>query len=324
MNKHDFTSSIALRLRRHPEFGALAGLVIVFIGFSLTATRFLTIESIAGIVTIAAELAIVCGGVTFLMITGEFDLSVGSVFGLSAMILAIATNACIPIFFGFVISLLAAALIGFINGFITVKFKIPSFITTLGAKMFWRGILMAITGGFAVRCTERSFLFDILNKRFLSGFRASALWFVLIIYILHLILTRTKYGNATFATGGNKEAARVLGIPVKKVKISNFVICSVLAGLAGCIQFARFYSVDPVRGEGLELEAIAAVVVGGTLMTGGYGSLVGTFFGVLLMGMVRSGLIMSGAPSYWYEAFIGIILIGAVIINTRLKGWSLE
>ena len=324
MDKANFTSSIALRLRRHPEFGALAGLIIVFIGFSLTATRFLTIESIAGIVTIASELAIVCGGVTFLMITGEFDLSVGSVFGLSAMVLAITANQGIPIIIGLLLALISAGIIGFINGFITVRFKIPSFITTLGALMFWRGILMATTKGFSVRYTGDSIILNILNKRFLSGFRASAIWFVLIIYILHIILTRTKYGNSTFATGGNKEAARVLGISVNKIKIYNFIICSVLAGLAGCIQFARFCSVDPVRGQGMELEAIAAVVVGGTLMTGGYGSLIGTFFGVLLMGMVRSGLIMAGAPSYWYEAFIGIILIGAVIINTRLKGWSLE
>lgn len=324
MDNHHFTSSIALRLRRHPEFGALAGLVIVFIGFSLTATRFLTIESIAGIVTIAAELAIISGGVTFLMITGEFDLSVGSVFGLSSMLLAITANQGIPIIVGLLLALSAAGFIGLINGFITVRFKIPSFITTLGALMFWRGILMATTKGFAVRYTGGSIIFDILNKRFSSGFRSSAIWFVLIIYILHIVLTRTKYGNATFATGGNKEAARVLGISVNRIKIHNFIICSVLAGLAGCIQFARFCSVDPVRGQGMELEAIAAVVVGGTLMTGGYGSLIGTFFGVLLMGMVRSGLIMAGAPSYWYEAFIGIILIGAVIVNTRLKGWSLE
>jgi len=211
-----------------------------------------------------------------------------------------------------------------INGIITVKYKIPSFITTLGTLMFWRGILLAVTGGFAVRYWGTSSFLHGLNGHFLGEFRTSSIWFFIIIFSLNIILTKTPYGNSTYATGGNKEAARVLGISVDKVKIINFIICAMLAGLAGCIQFARFNSVDPLRGTGMELEAIAAVVVGGTLMSGGYGNLIGTLFGVLLMGMVRSGLIMSGAPAYWYQAFIGIILILAVITNTKLKGWAIK
>lgn len=323
-NKSSFGSVVALQFRRHPEFGALAGLIIVFIVFSFTATRFLTIESLGGILAVASELGIVATGITFLMITGEFDLSVGSTFGLSAMILALAANAGIPLFIGLLLALSAAFFIGLINGIITVKLNIPSFIATLGALMFWRGILLAVTGGFAVRYWGSSSFLYALNGQFYGGFRTSALWFFIIIFSLNLILIKTPYGNATYATGGNKEAARVLGVLVNRVKITNFIISAMLAGLAGCIQFARFYSVDPLRGTGLELEAIAAVVVGGTLMSGGYGNLIGTLFGVLLMGMVRSGLIMSGAPAYWYQAFIGIILISAAIINTKLKRWSIK
>jgi len=319
-----FYSSIALLLRIHPEFGALLALVLVFIVFCFTATRFLSLESLAGIVTVASELGIVAAGITFLMITGEFDLSVGSTFGFSAMILALTANAGIPLWIGFLLALAAAFFIGLINGIITVKYKIPSFITTLGTLMFWRGILLAVTGGFAVRYWGTSSFLNGLNGHFLGEFRISSIWFFIVIFLLNIILTKTPYGNSTYATGGNKEAARVLGISVDKVKIINFVICAVLAGLAGCIQFARFNSVDPLRGTGMELEAIAAVVVGGTLMSGGYGNLIGTLFGVLLMGMVRSGLIMSGAPAYWYQAFIGIILILAVITNTKLKGWAIK
>ena len=321
-NKSKFSSSIALLFRYHPEFGALAGLVLVFIIFCFTATRFLSIESIAGIVTVASELGIIAAGVTFLMITGEFDLSVGTTFGFSAMILAITAKAGIPLWIGFLLALSAAFFIGLVNGIITVKYKIPSFITTLGAMMFWRGILLAVTGGFAIRYWGTSSFLHILNGHFLGELRTSALWFFAIIFLLNVILVKTPYGNATYATGGNKEAARILGISVDKIKITNFIICAMLAGLAGCIQFARFHSVDPIRGTGMELEAIAAVVVGGTLMNGGYGNLIGTLFGVLLMGMVRSGLIMSGAPAYWYQAFIGIILVLAVITNTKLKKWA--
>jgi simple sugar transport system permease protein len=323
-NKSKFSSSIALLFRYHPEFGALAGLVLVFIIFCFTATRFLSIESIAGIVTVASELGIIAAGVTFLMITGEFDLSVGTTFGFSAMILAITAKAGIPLWIGFLLALSAAFFIGLVNGIITVKYKIPSFITTLGAMMFWRGILLAVTGGFAIRYWGTSSFLYGLNGHFLGELRTSAIWFFAIIFLLNVILVKTPYGNATYATGGNKEAARILGISVDKIKITNFIICAMLAGLAGCIQFARFHSVDPIRGTGMELEAIAAVVVGGTLMNGGYGNLIGTLFGVLLMGMVRSGLIMSGAPAYWYQAFIGIILVLAVIINTKLKGWAIK
>ncbi|MGE4413211.1 MAG: ABC transporter permease [Candidatus Caldatribacteriota bacterium] len=323
-DRKPFTSLVGKYFRQHPECGALVGLIVVFIGFSFTATRFLTADSFAGIVTVASELGIVATGVTFLMISGEFDLSVGSVFGFSAMLFAIAAVNGIPLIIGLLLALLAAAGIGLINGYITVRFQIPSFITTLGALMLWRGVLLAITGGFPVRFWESSQILDFLNGNLWGEFRASAIWFFVIILLLNFILLRTRYGNATYATGGNKDAARLLGISVDRVKIGNFIICSVLAGFAGCIQFARFCSVDPVRGQNMELEAIAAVVVGGTLMTGGYGNLIGTLLGVLLIGMLRSGLVMAGAPAYWYQAFVGLILIIAVILNTYIKRWSLK
>lgn len=320
--RESFATYVGKYFRQHPEFGALTGLIVVFIGFSFTATRFLTADSFAGIITVASELGIVATGVTFLMISGEFDLSVGSVFGFSAMVFAIAATNGIPLIIGLLFALLAAAVIGFLNGYITVHFQIPSFITTLGTLMLWRGVLLAITGGFPVRYWESSPVLDFLNGNLWGEFRASAVWFLVLIFLLNFILLRTRYGNATYATGGNKEVARLLGVSVNRVKIGNFILCSVLAGFAGCIQFARFCSVDPVRGQNMELEAIAAVVVGGTLMTGGYGNLIGTFLGVLLIGMLRSGLVMAGAPAYWYQAFVGLILIIAVVLNTHIKRWS--
>lgn len=312
--------------RQHPEFGAIAGTIVVFIGFSFTATRFLSLDSIASILTVAAELGIVSAGVTFLMISGEFDLSVGSVLGVSAMVFALAAKAGWPLFAGWGLALLTSAIIGLLNGFITIKAGIPSFITTLGSTMFWRGILLAVTGGFPVTYFPVGMpaMFFVLNGRFIGQFRTSAVWFLGLAIILNIVLTKTRYGNAVYATGGNREAARVLGVATNKVKCINFVISAVLAGLAGCIQFARFFSVDPMRGFGLELEAIAAAVIGGTLLTGGAGNLVGTIFGVLLAGMVRSGLVQAGAPAYWYQAFVGLIVVVAVILNTKLRRWALR
>jgi len=321
-----FLHDVAVWLRQHPEIGAFVGLLIVFAGFSLTATRFLTSDSLASILTVAAELGIVSAGITFLMISGEFDLSVGSVLGVAAMVFALTAKAGWPLFLGWIFALLASAGIGFLNGFITVRTGIPSFITTLGTMMFWRGILLAVTGGFPVSYfpSRTPTMFFVLNGCFAGQFRTSALWFLGIILLLNVILVRTRYGNAVYATGGNRDAARVLGVATDKVKLVNFIISALLAGLAGCIQFARFLSVDPMRGQGLELEAIAAAVIGGTLLTGGAGNLIGTLFGVLLVGMVRSGLVQAGAPAYWYQAFVGVIVVVAVVVNTNLRRWALK
>jgi len=322
--KTSFLKTFASKARKRPEFGVFIGFLIVFVGFSFAAERFLSFDSIAGIITVAAELGIVTAGITFLMIAGEFDLSVGSVLGVSGMIFAITATAGLPHIVGLLLALGAAAVIGLLNGFVVVRTGVPSFIITLGSMMLWRGVILAVTGGFPVRYWGDSPLLFALNGRFAEQLRMSAFWLLAIVVVLAFVLTRTRYGNWVFGTGGGPQAARTLGIRINKVKIINFMISAVLAGLAGCIQFARFHSVDPTRGQGLELEAIAAAVIGGTLMTGGYGSLIGALLGALLVGMVRSGLVMAGAPSYWYQAFIGIVLIVASVVNIRLKRWALR
>ncbi len=306
-------------LRRYPEVGALAGFLAVFLAFSIVAPYFLTLDSLAGIMTIAAELGLVAIGVTLLMIAGEFDLSVGSVLGVSAMAFALMARAGIPHLVAFLAALGLAAAIGALNGWVVTRGRLPSFIVTLGSMMFWRGMLLAVTGGFPIAYEEKSLLMFALSGRLPGGFHASAIWFLVIAWIATVVLTRTPFGNAVFAAGGNPQAARALGVEVARVKRIGFILTAVLAALAGIIQFSRFGSVDPLRGEGIELEAIAATVTGGTLLTGGYGSVVGTVLGALIVGMVRNGLVLAGAPAYWYRAFIGLVLVGAVIINLRIR-----
>lgn len=315
-----FREWLKYRLPKYPEIGVLVGFFVVFISFSVVARHFLTSESLGAILTIGAELGIVAVGVGFLMICGEFDLSVGSVLGLSSMIFAILANTGVDLVLALVISLALAGLMGLMNGMIVVKAGIPSFIVTLGTMMLWRGVVLAISGGFPVVFAPSSPVKYALSGRFAGDFRTSTLWFVAITLILTIVINRTPYGNRVFATGGNKEVAKALGVNVNRTKLMNFTLSGILAGFAGCIQFSRFGSVDALRGTGVELEAIAAAVIGGTLLTGGYGSLIGTLFGALLIGMVRSGLVMAGAPAYWYRAFIGVILIIAVIINTKVRG----
>lgn len=307
------------QLIRYREFGAIVGFIIIFAIFSFLSKQFLTLPSLAGIFTIAAELGIISIGIAFLMISGEFDLSVGSIFAIAAMTFALLANAGLhPVIVFFIIVGITSG-IGLVNGVITLRTGIPSFITTLGMMMFWRGVLLAISGGFTISYSGHSTFINVLSLRFAGGFRTSALWFIGLMVLFGIILGRTRYGNWVFATGDNKEVARAMGVNPDRVKLINFMFSGLLAGFAGCVNFGRFKLVDPTMGMGMELEAISAAVIGGTLLSGGYGSIVGAFIGAVLIGMVRSGLILAGAPAYWYQAFIGIILIVAAIINVKVR-----
>lgn len=304
------------------EFGAVIGFLAVFVAFAIMNPRaFLSLKNLGGMLTMASQLGIMAVGISFLMISGEFDLSVGSVYALSPMFMALMVNAGLHPIPAFVIALAIAACIGASNGLITLQMGIPSFITTLGMMMLVRGIILAVTGGFPVLYKGHSFgLVAALNLRFgETNFRASSVWFVLLVIIFAFTLTRTRYGNWVLVTGGNKQTAQALGINWWRTKFTNFILCSVLAGFSGIVNMGRFKTVEADLGEGMELEAISAAVIGGNLLSGGYGSIIGTLIGAGLIGMMRSGLVLAGAPVYWYRAFIGGILVAAVIINVRVQ-----
>lgn len=308
------------KLVQTPEFGALVAFLAVLAGFSLVAEGFVSIATWASILTVVAELGIVVIGVCILMITGEFDLSVGSILAISSIgVGLLLRQGCSDVLAHF-LGLLFGLVLGFINGLIVVKTNIPSFIATLGTMMFWRGIVLALTGGHpTVPYLGESVIFKILNSRTIMDFRTSAFWFLGLCLVAHLIISRTAYGNWVYAVGGNKETAYSLGIPINKVRLINFALCGAMASLAGLMQLARFLTVDALRGQGLELEAIAASVIGGVSLRGGYGSVYGAVLGVLIVGMVRTGLLMAKAPPYWYQAFVGLILIVAMIVNLRFR-----
>jgi simple sugar transport system permease protein len=300
------------------EIGAFVSLFVVFGTFSLLSPYFLTSANLAGIASIAAELGVVAVGVCLLMVAGEFDLSVGSTFGLGAWLAAtllVTSNNPFLNLLTLIFVLGMCGCIGLLNGILTVKLGLPSFIITLGTSMFIRGILYAISSGLVRIYTGSMFVPDILNGLLVLDFRTSLVWLVATVILAQVTLTRGKWGNWTLATGGKKDAARAMGVDTSRVKIVNFVICAFLAGLGGCISFSRMKSIQALLGQGLELEAIAATVIGGTLLTGGYGSVVGTLAGTFITASVRSGLVLAGAPPYWYSAFIGIILILATMIN---------
>lgn len=306
------------QIRRWPEFGVLIAFLVLLTIFSIFSSKFLTLRNITGILTIVSELGIMSVGVAFLMIAGEFDLSVSSVYALSGFLyVTLANSFNSPL--AFVITLAIAAFVGFCNGMITLRAKIPSFIATLGMMLFLRGSLLAVTGGESVSYSSDAIMPTILTRFIGYGFRPSHIWFFVLTLIFSVILTNTRYGNWVFATGGNKEVARAMGVNVNKVKVTNFMLSSLMASLSGIIVISRFNLANASFGTGMELEAIASAVIGGTFLTGGYGTIIGVFFGAFLMGMMRTGLVMIGAPAYWYQTFVGAILIIAAAINLKLS-----
>jgi len=339
MDENRFVNTIALRLiqlrlrlAEFPEAVAFISFLGVFIFFSIANENFLTPISIANILTFGSITGIVVVGVAMLMISGEFDLSVGSTFAVASYVFALTLNAGIPPLAALLIALAVSAVLGLINGLIVVYTRIPSFITTLGTMLAYRGIARAIGHGkFATYKGKPLFLFHILNGSLdrlnhlfspPATFRLSIVWFILIAVIMSLVLLRTRYGNWTYATGGNPEAARAQGVPVNQVKLMNFVLTGFLAGLASVIQFAHRTSVDPLRGAGMELIAVAAAVIGGIQLTGGYGTILGATIGILLIQMLEQGLVLMQVPVQVFQAFAGLIIILAVISNKYLSKYG--
>lgn len=309
-----------LKVRKYPAFGVLIAWLVFFIVFSILGKHFLTLSNLTGVFTVVSELGIMTIGVAFLMISGEFDLSVGAVYAVSSFIFGVLANTGLYSPLAFIITLVFASLFGFINGMVTLRVGIPSFITTLGMMMILRGLLLAITKGATITYEGDNIMPLILAKGIFYGFRPSHLWFIALTLFFTLLLIRTRFGNWVFAAGGGKEAARSMGVNVDRVKLINFMISALMAGLAGCIVISRFNLANPSFGAGLELEVITSAVIGGTLLSGGYGTILGAFLGAFLIGMIRIGLILSGAPGYWYQGFIGIVLIIAATIHLKTMG----
>lgn len=283
---------------------------------------FLNLFNLQGMLGILPEMALVAIGVTLLMICGEFDLSVGSVFALTPMVMAVLLEGGTPFLLAFPAGLLVALAVGLVNGVLTVRFNIPSFITTLGMLFVARSVTVVISGGFPPLLPA-----DALPKWLFTAyvgpgglFRMSFVWFVIIAVLITVLLNRTNFGNWVRATGGYLPAAQSMGIPTAKVKITCFMICSLLAGFAGTIQVMRLGAPLPSIGEGMELQAVAAAVIGGTALTGGIGTILGGIIGATLIRAIDNGLVLSQVDANWFKMALGALTVFAVILNAWLRG----
>jgi len=269
----------------------------------------------------ASELGIVVLGMALLMIGGEFDLSVGSVSALGALIVARLYQRGLNPVLATAIAVGGGIGAGAVNGLVTVKFGIPSFIVTLGALWAWRGFVTLATGGLALifRVGEAHPAFFSVLQGHVGRVSASLVWFVVTALILGVLLHFHRFGNHVFATGGNKEAARAMGINTNKTKVITFMIAGGLAAFCGVLQSTRSRGFHAAQGTGLELTAIAATVVGGTSLFGGVGSIAGAVLGVLIITFLEFGLIMAKVPGFWYRLVLGVIIVAVVAVNKLLE-----
>lgn len=430
---------IRAELAKSPSAGAIIGFIAIFMGFTMATDLFLEPSSVASFLSNVATKGVIAIGVTYLMISGEFDLSVGSILGVTALSFMNFMTHGAPVFGvlepvpAALLAIFMAFILGAINGLLLIRTRIPSFIVTLGTMLAFRAItLVAIAGGRILRYSDhheslpvigisnivflalavigllvvaftayrllpvlyrgamhawsirqdngdfgttgaitRTVLlllvllillsivvwlvavlsyhgnagggelvevgyFDLFNGRVLSigseddflhvqiprsaNVRLAIVWWFIFVVIFHVILTSTSFGNSIFATGGNEGAARAQGVNVDRVKMQNFVIVAVLTGIAAIYETARNPGVDPLKGTGWELEVIAMTVIGGALLTGGYGSVVGSLLGALIFGMLQTGLVLVGIESRLFSGTIGVIIIAAVILNTLVRG----
>lgn len=321
---------IRLKIAETPELVTLATFVAVFAFFALATDTFLSASAISNILTFGGIYGIIVIGVAFLMISGEFDLSVGSTLAVASYVFALALLAGIPPILAMAAALAISSLLGLLNGLVVVYSRLPSFIVTLGTLFAYRGLARIIGRGTAAAYTpdDMPALFAYLNGYLTpvnelfspaGNFRASSAWFIGFIIVMTIVLQRTRYGNWTFATGGNRDAAISLGVNVRKVKIVNFMLSGCLAGLAGVLIFAQRNSATPLAGLGIELIAVAAAVIGGIRLTGGYGTILGAGIGILLMSTLEQGLALMGIPNEIFRAVAGFIIILTVTANTYLS-----
>jgi simple sugar transport system permease protein len=302
-------------LRSREASIAIAGIVLI-IYFQSTAPAFLSPSNIGNLAEYTAMTAIIAAGLVMVLIAGEVDLSVGQVYALSPFVMYFAQQAGVPFVLAVGIGLVAAAIVGIINGFFTVILRIPSFITTLGTLFLINGFTLIISGGFPVRPKAGPVLQEIFGGNPVS----QILWAIGVTLILQFVLVKTRWGLHTVATGGNLIGAAEVGIKIGRIKIGNFIICSILGGLAGILDTFRIGSIDPLAG-GTEIMfmAIASAVIGGTLLTGGSGTIIGAFLGAAVLGILKDGFTLSGVSAYTFNMILGGAILITMLINVHLS-----
>lgn len=298
------------------EFIAFIGLFVIFTVFALISSNFRTMYNFMSILRQTSINAILAVGMTYVIISGGIDLSVSAIVSLSGTVAAIAMSKWgFHIGGGIVVGLLIGAAAGFINGFVIAKFSVPPIIATLGMQTAASGLALVITGGYSVTGIPKSFAF--LGRKNIFSVPVPAILMIVMLVLGYIILNKTRFGAYIYGVGGNEEATRLSGVSVEKTKIGIYVFSGLMAAVAGLILASRLNSGQPMAGSGLELNAIAAVVIGGASVAGGSGNMIGGLFGSLIMCILTNGFDIIGIDRYYQMIFTGFILVAAVAVQKK-------
>lgn len=296
------------------ETGVLFGIVLVFIFFSIASPVFFEISNFLNLGRQSVLLMLAAFAMTFVILIGEIDLSVAAVASLAGVIAALSMQAGLAVPVSVLLGIGLGALAGFINGLITVKGRVPSFIVSLGLASIAQGLTISVTGNRAVSAANESFLNAFVRAQPL-GMPIAILLTVVVFILLHLLLARTRFGMSVYAVGGNVKTARLSGMATERIRMKVFTLAGAIIGFAAILQTARIGTATVEAARGLELDAIAAVVLGGTSFSGGRGSLVRTVLGVLLIALLNNGLTLMNVLSYYQFIIKGLIVVAAVLLD---------
>ncbi len=302
---------------QHKSFGIFLALIVLVLVLSVTTSTFLGVDNILSIIRSFSFVAILSFGETLTIITAGIDLSVGSILGLCGCVTALMLTSGVPIILAVFIGLLAGAFLGFFNGQLITRLKLPPFIVTLGMLSMARGLAYVITKGWPVSGLPESFMW--LGQGYFLKIPVPIYFMLIVAVLMAFFLKKIVIGRHMFAVGSNEDAALLSGVNVNKVKLVAYTISGFTAALAGILLVARLGVAQSVSGQGYELDAIAASVIGGTSLMGGEGSILGIIIGAAIMGVLRNGLVLLGVSAFWQQFALGAIIIVAVAIDKLRK-----
>lgn len=299
------------------DFGALIALIILVIGISIVSPEFRSVNNFLSLLRQSSINGFIAFGMTFVILTGAIDLSVGSVLALSTVLCAGMITAGVPAGLAMFISLGIGAFLGLVSGLLVTKGRLQPFIATLITMTVYRGLTMIFTNGKPISKLGNSFILKLVGKGSLFGIPIPVILLIVIFALFFFLLTKTTFGRRIYATGSNWKSAKLAGVNISRTKIIAYMISGIMASLSGLILLSRLNSAQPTLGSGYELDAIAAVALGGTSMSGGRGKIYGTFIGVLIIAVLNNGLNILGVSSYYQDVVKGIVILVAVLSDRK-------
>lgn len=303
------------------EFSIGLALLVEIVLFSQLSQYFFTTENLLNVSLQASITAIIAAGMTFVILTAGIDLSVGSLVAFAGILATSVIKISMPVYISLTLGILAALLFGVFSGYVAgifvTRFKITPFIVTLALMTIWRGASFVYTEGRPIWGLPEAFSY--LGGGRIIGVPVPTIIMIVVFVVSHIVLTRTRFGRYVYAVGGNPEAARLAGIRTNRILISVYIICGVLSAISGILLASRINSGQPNAGLMYELDVIAAVVVGGTSLFGGRGTIIGTFLGAMLIAVLRNGLNLMNVGSYLQQVIVGVVILLAVLIDQFRK-----